>query len=454
MEHSTVLIAPPPLLTRLLVNISLVLYLYVGYYLVRSDFVPLFMSFTVLFFFYMYVCEKQWTQGKVMWLTLAGLGFRAAMLGYIPHLSDDFYRFIWDGNCILRGIDVYGWRPSALAAQFPTDAVLGMPALKQLNSPDYYSLYPPVLQGFFALAVWAVEGIRGQVFALKLMIWLLECGTIAGLWLLLRQRGIHCKNILLYALNPLCILELCGNIHFEAAMIFFMVWAFYFINRSQLTRSAIFMGLAISTKLWPLLFLLFLPRRIGWMRSIRYGMISGGVFLAGFIPLKADLSSLLHMYESMGLYFKTFEFNAGIWYLIRLLGYYVYGWNILYKAYPWLMGAVVSCLVAIMMTERAPVTNNWWRPCMAGLFSYLIFSPVVHPWYITPLCALSVFNGQRAVLYWSWLCWVSYRAYSNSSAMESMGLIFMEYAVVLLWGGYALYRYWLSGQAGMDKKEP
>jgi len=440
MEPSKAPIAPPPFLTSLLIGISLALYLYVGYFLVRSDFVPLFMSYTVLFFLHVYLCEKQWTEGMVMGLTLAGLGFRAAMLGSIPNLSDDFYRFIWDGNCGLRGICVYGWRPSALAAHFPADAALGIPALNQLNSPEYYSVYPPVLQGFFVLAVWAGKGIMGELIALKLIIWLLECGTIAGLWLLLRQRGIHYKNVLLYALNPLCILELCGNIHFEAAMIFFMVWAFYFINRNQLILSAFFMGLAISTKLWPLIFIIFLPRRIGWKRSILYGMMSGGVFMASFIPLKADMSSLLHIYESMGLYFKTFEFNAGIWYLVREAGYYIYGWNILYKAYPWLMGAAVASIGAIMMIERAPNIYNWWRPCMAGLFSYFIFSPIVHPWYITPLCALSIFTGQRAVLYWSWLCWLSYWAYGNGSALESMGLIFIEYTLVLALGGYALYR--------------
>jgi uncharacterized membrane protein len=54
---------------------------------------------------------------------------------------------------------------------------------------------------------------------------------------------------LIYALNPLIIIEYTGNLHFESLMILFLLGAILFSDRGNMVRSSIFMAASIASKL-------------------------------------------------------------------------------------------------------------------------------------------------------------------------------------------------------------
>src|SRR5262245_17331799 len=64
-------------------------------------------------------------------------------------LSDDVFRYAWDGALILDGIDPYAVLPIEVVGR----AGLSAADLSLLNSPGYYTIYPPLAQAVFAAGV-------------------------------------------------------------------------------------------------------------------------------------------------------------------------------------------------------------------------------------------------------------------------------------------------------------
>lgn len=112
----------------------------------------------------------------------------------------------------------------------------------KLNSPNYFTIYPPVCQAFLLslLAAFLVKQ-TGSIYigciALKVSIFVFEVATLYLMPKLLQRLQLPAQNMIWYALNPLVIIELVGNIHFEAVMILGIVGILYFltaINPKQL----------------------------------------------------------------------------------------------------------------------------------------------------------------------------------------------------------------------------
>ncbi len=157
------------------------------------------------------------------------------------------------------------------------------------------------------------------------------------------------RNILLYALNPLVIVELTGNLHFEALMITFVLASVYLLRRQKLVLSGVAMALAVCTKLLPLIFLPLYLRRLGWKTALLFYAAVGAASAALFLPLITP-ELVTGMRDSVELYFQKFEFNASIYYLIREVGYYQKGYNIIQQAGRWL---AISTFLGIMLYSLA-----------------------------------------------------------------------------------------------------
>src|SRR5690606_2464282 len=96
----------------LMALISLVLYISFAYGLERADFIKLITLYGALF----YACYKliQITKWDLKLLVAISIIFRIVFLIAIPHLSQDFYRFIWDGSLLANGLNPYLYTPDQL----------------------------------------------------------------------------------------------------------------------------------------------------------------------------------------------------------------------------------------------------------------------------------------------------------------------------------------------------
>lgn len=364
---------------------------------------------------------------------LLGAAFvlRLLLLFMWPNLSDDFYRFVWDGRLLAAGEQPFALLPrDVLRTAAGNAAGLTDALFAQLNSPDYFTVYPPVAQASFWLsAKLSPHSVYGSVLVLRILQLIAEAGT---LWLLprvLQRMQMPSRSALLYALNPLVILELTGNLHAEALVVFFCVAAMYFLS-NRFYLSAVLFGLGIAAKLLPLLLLPLLWRLLGTRRTLVYALVAGGVAAVCFLPLLAG-GFVPHLLSSIDLYFRKFEFNASIYYLVREAGFAAKGYNIIAVAGPVLMLLSLLGIAALALRKaQGDVVAVFARRAALALFMYYACAAIVHPWYVVPVLMWCVLGRWWFGVVWSAMVWGSYAAYGGDGVGENFWVVFVEYAVV------------------------
>lgn len=417
----------------LLTLFSIFFYFLFGYDLIRTDYIKLLGLYTALFFlFYKLV---QLAKLNIELLTWIAFAFRTILILSIPNLSQDFYRFIWDGRLIFEGFNPYLYTPKSFieSGQLPIaqaqELYNGMGNL----SASHFTNYPPLNQlCFFIASLFSTKSILGSVVVLRLIIIAADFGTLYFGKKLLQNFNIPIHNIFWYILNPFIIIELTGNLHFEGVMIFFLVWSLYLLHSDKWKWAAVVFACSISIKLIPLIFLPLVFQKLNWKKSFLFYCIVGICTLLLFLPFYS--SEFINNYsQTVALWFQNFEFNASLYYAAREIGYLFRGWNeiaIIGKIIP-----IVVILFVLFMTffRKNKTTPQLITAMLLVLTFYFFTSTTVHPWYIASLLILSVFTTYKFPLVWSFVIILSYLSYlqiGKAGTSENLWIIGLEYLVV------------------------
>jgi alpha-1,6-mannosyltransferase len=447
----------------LLFLLTFLAYVLIAYAVPRSNFYSFFVLFSLVFGIYFYWIRNlkvTFDLDKFSTYFFAAILLRVVFIFALPQLSDDFWRYLWDGRLLSKGINPYCFTPADLIGQSIVEKVSLAPLFENLNSRDYYSVYPPVNQIIFSIVSFLFpDNVFAAVFLLHIIMILFEAGTVYILAEILRIMKKPVYLAFVYAFNPLVILELSGNLHTEGTMLFFVLLALLFFLKNRLNLSALVFGLAVCSKLLPLMFLPLILFRLWFREGFRYcaTVLFVSVFL--FIPF-LDMNLIIKISSSFSLYFSGFEFNAGIYYLFRyvliadywqLWDYHPYFMNVsfveeflgldihalLRKLLPF-----VDVIVILYLSFRKTVRLSYRSFFVSFLFIYsfhLFLSTTVHPWYITPLILFSIFTSYRFTLLWSYLIGLSYISYHSGVFQENFYLIFIEYLLVFSFLFYEVY---------------
>lgn len=459
----------------LLTVLCLFLYASFAYDLNRTDYTKLILLYTALFFLsYKLV---QILKQNIPLLTWIAFGFRAVFILAIPNLSQDFYRFIWDGRLILEGINPYLYTVESFInnGKFPVAQTQELYAgMGHLNG-SHFTNYPPINQLCFAIAgLFASKSILGSAIVMRLLIIAADFGTLYFGKKLLKKLNIPAYNIFWYILNPFIIIELTGNLHFEGVMIFFLIWSLYLLHSGKWQWAAVVLALSISVKLIPLI---FLPLFFQWFTSATLSAGTSATLskqdvivrsgrrdnLLKWIPAFAGMTRLIGFYtivlittivlflpfyssefinnytQTVGLWFQNFEFNASIYYVARAIGYLFRGYNeiaIIGKVTPII---VVIFVIIITFFRKNKTTIELITAMLLVLSFYYFTTTTVHPWYLSTLLILSVFTKYKFPLVWSFIIILSYLAYINlnkADKSENLWVIGLEYITVygvLIW---------------------
>jgi len=404
-----------------------------AYHTVRHEFWQVWLVFTSLFLGYFTLI---WSNFKLSLRQGIGLAIvlRLIFLPSTPVLSDDVYRFLWDGLLMLDGMSPYAFLPS----QISVDSISGIDSalFAAMNSPDYYSVYPPVSQWIFAGSGW-ISGGDLDVFLIALRTLFIgsELLIFYILYRLLKFRKVSTYPVLFYALNPLVIIEGVGNLHFEVIMICFALSALYLFLKNRLLIGVVCLALSISIKLVSLILWPFMIPVLGWRKWIMGSVVLVGLLLLLFYPLW-EANYLLNYTESIRLYFKTFEFNASIYYIFRALGIWMKGYNLIAIIGPLLsVLSIIGLAIFLIKTMRRTCVDFVVSCFVFGFIWYLLCSTTVHPWYLLLPLAFACLTRQRSLIIWSAVIWLSYHAYSFNPVTEMALIVALEYVVLV----YALY---------------
>ena len=415
--------------TFFIIAFSIALYFYLGYNIERYEQAKLGLCILGLFMAYYGILKL-----KLSWvlMVVAGLLFRTIFLGHYPALSQDFFRFIWDGRLLFKGFNPYLFTPNEIMnSQIVFLAEMqnlyeGMGPLSQRN----FSNYPPIHQmpGFLA-AMLSGRSIFGAILILRLILILADLGIVYYGRKLLRLLQMPKNAIFIYFLNPLVVIELTGNLHFEGLMVFFMLLTLYHLKQNKNVYASLFMGISILTKLIPILVLPLFICRLGLKKSVQFVGMTIWVVILGFGPF-INLGFLMNFSHSVGLLFSNFEFNASFYYMLKaLIQYYLEANLIAYMRFiiPVLMGSTVLYLSLKKETKTKTIMKQYlWL-----LTAYYFIATTVHPWNIIPLVFLSCYSNYRYPIWWSLTVFLSYGAYYQTAVQENPYLLAIEYGVVL-----------------------
>jgi len=422
--------------------ISAVLYSVVAYGISRSDFLIFISLMGALFGIYFFtIKEFLQTKTDIKWGVAAAVIFRLILLISIPNLSDDFYRFIWDGTLFASGLNPFLETPEFYKESGKMVSLGISPVVFEgLNSAGYYTVYPPVSQYIFGLGAQLFEDqILANVVFIRSFILAAEIGTILIIKKLLKRFKLNPAYVLIYALNPFIIIELTGNLHFEGVMIFFLVAAYFLFLEKKYWMAAVLFLLSVNTKLIPLVLIPYLVFSLDWRKWAALIFVTGAGTMLLFSPF-LEPAFITNFSDSLGLYFQTFEFNASIYYLVRWVGFQIKGYNIIQQAGPYL--AVIStCLIfLISWIYRNKKLKNLPFIYIIILTTYYLFTTTVHPWYISSLVAFVPLTGLLYPLAWSALVPLTYATYVTAEYNENLWLVGIEYLIVFFVVIYELRR--------------
>jgi len=404
-------------------------YICLGYLFPRENFFALFGLYSLAFLGFIFLYKNDTVSEKQLFRV--GILFRLLFLFGLPFWSQDFYRFIWDGNLIVTGTNPYLNTPNQILNATKINNAQELFSKMGILSASHYSNYPPINQLFFAISsFFGAHSIFISALILKLIILFSDIGLYHYGRKILVFLNQNPKKIFLYFLNPLIIIELSGNLHFEGVMLFFFAVGLFLFFKDKWRLAAVFIAISISTKLLPLLLLPFFYQKLGLKKSIYFYSIVLVISAVSFIPFLSP-KLFANYTETIGLWFTNFEFNASIYYLVREIGFYIKGYNIIGvvgKITPFLT-LVIILFFALIKTNKK--SNDLFSNALIALSFYFFISTTVHPWYGVNLVFLTIFTRFKFPIIWSYLLVLSYFAYSQIPFKENYFLLFIEYSVVI-----------------------
>lgn len=440
-------------ISALLLTIALALLAALAHIIPRTDFITFiacYIGLFVVYGFWVYRVPKNFEEHYWRYYLGAALLLRLVFGAALPELSDDFWRYLWDGRLLSHGINPYQYIPSSLLDENIYEQAHLAQLYPYLNSPDYYSVYPPFTQLLFATVTYCFPAnVVGSVVLLRVFIIGLEMGTILLLLGYLQDNNKAPYLAFVYAFNPLIIIELSGNLHTESLMLFFLMMLLYFWSKQHYYRSALACSLAVAVKLIPLVLLPLLCWRLWFKKGVGYAIIIGSVNVLMF-ALFYDWEMIQKTRESMRLYFQYFEFNASVYYFFRyqilheywrLWDYHEHFMHVYFLEellrldwYALLLHVLpILTIIGILgVGFRHNSTMSVASGCLWIFTLYFCFGTTVHPWYISSLILLSVLTKYRFPLFWSATIGATYISYQGSGFQEQTWVIVLEYGIVIV----------------------
>ncbi|MBS1842764.1 MAG: hypothetical protein JSS69_18160 [Acidobacteria bacterium] len=317
------------------------------------EFVALILLAGILYLIGCYLVERfslGWIALSV--ILLSSVGFRLFLLPADPAISDDVYRYQWDGAVQRAHLNPYEVYPA-------------MRELKPLENPQHPltagtvtpTVYPPLSELLF-------RRLR-SVPQIKVTFTLLDLGSIGVLLGLLAHTGMKLHRVLLYAWNPAVVVSFALSGHVDSLAIFALLLGFLFLARNWPRLSLGWLTLSVLAKFFTLVLLPVFLRKAGVLRAWVFGLVA----MVLYLPF---LSSGTHLFTGLSNFSKDWENNDSAFRLIRL-------WVSSKQTAEIVAGGVVLLLLAYVLAAGTPALR-------AGLIvtgGILLVSPNAFPWYFT-----------------------------------------------------------------------
>jgi alpha-1,6-mannosyltransferase len=352
------------------------------------------------------------------WIILGGaLLFRLTLLPLAPTLSNDPYRYHWDGQVQLAGYNPYIVSPDTLAV-----GTRVTPTGHRLPAHDMPNIYPPLMELLFRFAARFLPGI----IAFKLPFFLADVLAVLLLAACLRNSEHRDFRLAIYAWNPLVVVEFAGTGHSDSLAIA-AVLAAVLIIRTRIGVSTLLLAAAALLKVFPVMLFPLWLRRAGWPRtwlSWRAGFASAGLAVACFWPYRAALGKIPATLAYFTAHWQNN--NASLWMALSA-----------FSGMPVWASGVGEGIVAGIALWAAARRLEPQRAAYLIFGAILLFTPNAYPWYFTWIIPFLCFFPNPAWLLLTILQFLSYQVLIGYAILHewqwSPLMIALEYVPFYAW---------------------
>jgi hypothetical protein len=374
-----------------------------------ETFIALALAQGILYFVAIYVAERlPATRSNLLLIVAAAVIFRLTLFWLPATLSDDLYRYHWDGRIQHAGYNPYLVRPDDPALHSFQDEY---PAI---SGPEHTSLYGPLME----LVFWSAGNVLPGLLGLKVVFVLFDVGVVFALLRLLPRFGMSPLRSMVYAWSPLVIVEFAGSGHNDSLPIFGVAAALLCLSRGHPRLSIAAITASALSKLYAGFLLPVFLQRASW----RLAWMVAALAAATFVPYIAGAS---HLAIILTQYSDRWRNNESLFLLLRSM--FPEQWHA--TAYVLIVGSVVLyCVVRRLSPDRS---------AYLVIGTLLLFSPNVFPWYLTWIIPLLAIHANPAWLLLTVTVFLSYHVLIPYGALglwrESSFFIALEYLPFYAW---------------------
>jgi alpha-1,6-mannosyltransferase len=330
----------------------------------------------------MSVHPGRWYLGAIFCLALV---FNTLLIFTPPTLSDDMYRYVWDGRLQAQGISPYRYAPDNPELLKLRDSKIW----RFINRRSVVTVYPPAAEFTFAL-LWRLRPDSVRWFQL----WAAGMAILAGALLLglLRDLKRSPGRVLIYLWAPLLIFETAHAAHIDGLILPLLVGAWWARIRERDGLVGVLLGLGTAMKFYPILLFpaLWRPRhRQGrWRMPLAFITTMAIFYLPYWMQSGADVVGFLPEYVR-----ERFNISPPLFWLLNRLP----SWLDLYpesqysdaqRILSFIALATLGLVSLIMILKPAISGEQAVRRSIWPIGIFTLFNLNLFPWYLLWLLPL------------------------------------------------------------------
>lgn len=348
--------------------------------------------------FMVYLISLTWLKKKrpsyskrhfiLFWIILVSI---AARLIYFPSLliqETDPYRYIWDGQAVLQGVNPYQYSPqyAFLHGLKPTDIDpdLVNEVYRKVNHPEVKTIYPPLAQILFVFSQWLTPW---NLLGWRIMIFITECLILFLLIKILLKLKLPPEGVMLYGWSPLILKEFSNSLHLDVFCVLFLTVMIYALIKKWWMTAFVSLSFVALVKLFSIVLLPLLAVHV-YKRdpkaALKWSVMFILILAAMYLPFLSAGSSV---WEGLAQFCSGWGVNSGLFGVIR--------WTVQMLPIPNADVEIISricamCIfiglasVVLLKTMKKIGGLSHFLKAALILLSLLFFLiPTGNPWYFT-----------------------------------------------------------------------
>jgi hypothetical protein len=363
---------------------------------------------------------KDSSQILVLGLIFATL-FRLSILFSPPYLSDDIYRYVWDGRVQSAGINPYRYIPADESlAKLRDDKIY-----PNINRRDYArTIYPPLAEGAFLLITRLSESVTWMKAAMVGC----EAITLWAIIQLLASFGFARQRALIYAWHPLVVWEFAGSGHLDALAIAFIALALLARRKRYETLTGFLLACATCVKLFPVVLFPALYERWSWKMPLAFV----GTILVAYLPyLSVGLLGVLGFLPG---YVSERGMVSGEQFFLLTVARRLFSTNVPASAYLISTVAGLGVLSIWLMRNQRSDEIRYLRSGLIVASAFMVLLAPHFAWYFSWLTLFLCFIPSAPVFYLTAASFLLYLTWINDTPDRIFMLKSFIFVPVLILG--------------------